>query len=252
MSLLRLRVVFFDLDDTLFDHRYAARCAVECLPASHPCLRDVPLSQIESVNHEVLEEIHLRVLAGTIDVDEARIERMARIVGAFGGSVSDAEAGVIADRYRRAYSASRRSVPGAAALLQHMREAGLAVGVVTNNMVDEQVKKLEDLQLTHLVDELIVSEAVGAWKPDRRIFDFALDRFKVRADEAVMIGDSWTSDVEGALGVGIPPVWYNPEGKARPDSDVSRRNRKRHVVEISALEPTETIAERILSVEPQP
>ncbi|EQD70615.1 HAD-superfamily hydrolase, subfamily IA, variant 1, partial [mine drainage metagenome] len=50
------------------------------------------------------------------------------------------------------------------------------------------------------------------------IFRIALRKAKARPEEAVMIGDSWGSDVRGALGAGIRPIWFNRFHRPMPES----------------------------------
>jgi putative hydrolase of the HAD superfamily len=50
---------------------------------------------------------------------------------------------------------------------------------------------------------------VGIEKPDRRIFDLALDRLGLDADEVVYVGDSWEIDVVGARNAGISPIYLS-------------------------------------------
>ncbi len=92
-----------------------------------------------------------------------------------------------------------------------------SLGIVSNNLLDEQQEKLRVCGLDELVDALVVSEEAGVSKPDPAIFRVALDRLRVRADETVMIGDSWAADVEGARAAGIRAIWFNPAGAAAPD-----------------------------------
>lgn len=56
-------------------------------------------------------------------------------------------------------------------------------------------------------DAVISSESVRSYKPDRHIFDQALDRLGVHPSHAVHIGDSLHSDVAGAQSVGITAAW---------------------------------------------
>ena len=70
------------------------------------------------------------------------------------------------------------------------------------------------------MDVLVVSEEAGVAKPSPRIFEIALERVKVRAEDAVMVGDSWTNDVEGARAAGLRAIWFNREGRDSPDPTV--------------------------------
>ena len=104
----------------------------------------------------------------------------------------------------------------------------MLVGIVTNNLLAEQQLKLHRCDLTDLAGPLITSEEVGAQKPDPRIFAVALERLGVSADAAVMVGDAWATDIEGARRAGIRPVWLNRFGAVSPDSSVA---------ELRSLEP---------------
>jgi putative hydrolase of the HAD superfamily len=87
---------------------------------------------------------------------------------------------------------------------------------VTNNTVAEQVEKLAFLGLDRIVEHLVTSEQVGVAKPDPTIFRTALRQAAASPGEAVMVGDSWTSDVVGAHKAGIRAVWFNRFHAPRP------------------------------------
>ena len=68
----------------------------------------------------------------------------------------------------------------------------------------------------------MVSEAVGVSKPDPAIFEHALRALGCDAADAVMVGDSWAADVEGARGAGIRPIWFNRAGRRAPAASTAR------------------------------
>lgn len=53
---------------------------------------------------------------------------------------------------------------------------------------------------------------VGAMKPHRAMFDAALERASIAADDAVHVGDQPIDDVKGAKDVGMHTIWFNPDG----------------------------------------
>ena len=63
-------------------------------------------------------------------------------------------------------------------------------------------------------EQVVTSETVRAYKPDTRIFRFALKAFGRRADEAAYVGDSPRTDFPGAAGLGMRTVWLNRGGRA--------------------------------------
>lgn len=211
-----LRAVLFDLDDTLFDHRASAGDALRRVQESHACLRALPFAEVEQQHSRLLEDMHPKVISGELGMDDARVERFRQLLLQAGDSPTDAVCRAAATMYRREYLAARRATAGAEALLTAVRSR-TAVAVVSNNMLQEQIEKLEFCRLTAYVDALIVSEEVGASKPDPAIFRAALDAVGATPSEVVMIGDSWTADVLGARAAGIRPIWFNPLGLPVPD-----------------------------------
>ena len=99
--------------------------------------------------------------------------------------------------------------------LATIRERGLISGVISNMNRGGDVLAAE-VGLAGLVDFVVTSLEVGSEKPYRPIFDAALARAGVNADEAVHVGDQVTSDVEGARMAGVLPVLIDRDGN-HPD-----------------------------------
>jgi len=191
------------------------------------------LDELERQHSQLLEHYHLRLLRGEITLDEARFARFRDLSACYNGSLEPSEVWSLVKLYRETYYGAERLVPGALALLDHLRAEGMKIGLVTNNTVAEQMGKLERCGLTSFFDVLAISEAEGAPKPNPHIFAVALERLGCGAGEAVMVGDSWSADVEGAQTVGLRAIWLNRYGRACPNPALA--------FEIQALEPLETI-----------
>jgi putative hydrolase of the HAD superfamily len=198
----------------------------------------MPFEELERAHGEFLEELHAKVMLGRVPVDEARIERFRRLLESSGVDGRAEIAGDIATLYKETYRKGRRAVAGAAALMEAVKRHA-RVGVVSNNVLDEQQEKLRVCSLDQFVDELVVSGEVGVSKPDPTIFRVAMDRLGVTAEETVMVGDSWSADVEGARAAGIRAIWFNPTGSAMPD-------RRGDVEQLNSLEPSEEVLKVIL------
>ncbi|HEY6357247.1 MAG TPA: HAD family hydrolase [Vicinamibacterales bacterium] len=228
LKVRRPLAVLFDLDDTLFDHARATRVALSALREVDLALGRWSIDELDRRHRVVLEMWHQEVLAGRASIEQARIARFTELVGQAGGDGAGHRAGELASRYRSVYETTWFTVPGARPLVEAIASQGLRVAVVTNNVRREQELKLARCGLTSLVDTLVTSEEVGAQKPDPRIFQTALDRIGVSASDAVMVGDAWPTDVEGARRAGLRPVWLNRFGEMSRDLSVS---------ELRSLEP---------------
>jgi HAD superfamily hydrolase (TIGR01549 family) len=208
-------VVLLDLDDTLFDHELSARQALRHVHDASAAFAEWPFDAFEAAHAAVLEELHLDVLAGRRTVDQAREERFRRLLAEAGASAGEGVVQRTAVSYRQAYQAARRPVSGAVELLAAIKPRA-RIGIVSNNILEEQQGKIALCGFESYIDVLAVSEAVGAAKPDPAIFEYALRELSVPASEAVMIGDSWIADIAGALAAGIRPIWFNRSNRPAP------------------------------------
>jgi HAD superfamily hydrolase (TIGR01509 family) len=236
-----ITAVLFDLDDTLFDHSACTRAALADLRERVPALGCVPAEEFEAEHRRLLEQLHLRVLTGQMTVDEARTERFRQLLAFAGGSADPVAAADAAATYRAAYIGHWRPVEGALGLLAAVH-GRVATGVVTNNVASEQRQKIAACGFGPLLDAAIISEDAGVAKPDPRIFRTALDALGRRADESVMIGDGWDTDIAGARAAGIRPIWFNRFVGASPDPSVE---------EIASLVPAADVL-ALLFPSPQP
>jgi len=85
-------------------------------------------------------------------------------------------------------------------VLDELRGRALKLGLVSNGIRD-----LHEFVAHHRldVDAIVDSRTHGRVKPHPTIFRAALDRLDVRAEDAVMVGDSLEEDVEGARAIGM-------------------------------------------------
>ena len=108
---------------------------------------------------------------------------------------------------------------GAEALVRYLAEK-YPLTVVTNGFVEVQYEKFDRSGLRDCFAHIVLSEEVGCQKPNPRIYEEALRMNGVSAEEAVMIGDSWNSDIQGAINAGIDQIWIRksqdplPEGQS--------------------------------------
>lgn len=83
--------------------------------------------------------------------------------------------------------------------------------IVTNGLQAVQRSRLAHSTIRHFITELIISEEVGAAKPQAAFFDAAFARTgHPPKSDVLIIGDSLTSDMQGGVDYGIDTCWYNP------------------------------------------
>ncbi|WP_120460956.1 HAD family hydrolase [Paenibacillus aceti] len=93
--------------------------------------------------------------------------------------------------------------------LHCLKEAGYQLGLISN--WDQSAREvLSRNQLEELFDEIIISSEVGVEKPDPAIFELALARVQVTAEQSLYVGDNYYDDVRGCQQVGIHCLLINP------------------------------------------
>ena len=217
----RAKAVLFDLDDTLFDHKFSRLQGLTALQEEFPQLEATAIEELEKEHERLLSADYERVLDRKITVFDGTTQRIAKLCAMHGVSLELEESKAAASIYRKAYMKNRRPVPGSRELLTAL-ENDAVLGVVTNGLLDQQIEKLRVCKVSEQLDFIVISEAVGCRKPSREIFEVALKRAKVKPCEAVYVGDSWVSDVLPAVNVGMKAVWLNRYDLKCPDPDVAR------------------------------
>ena len=130
----------------------------------------------------------------------------------------------LAETYRTARRARQLVDAEAEPILDALaRDHRLAL--VSNGAPDVQREKLAGTTLGRYFGAIVISCEVGFGKPDRRIFEIALERIGENAHETVMVGDSLARDVAGAHAAGIRAVWIDRhlwagEGGPAPDARI--------------------------------
>ncbi|RJP49743.1 MAG: HAD family hydrolase [Anaerolineaceae bacterium] len=97
------------------------------------------------------------------------------------------------------------------ALLADLKNAGYTLGMVSNRdkPFDEQLTEMGLREFFHFT---LAAGEVNSFKPDRVIFEAALQRAGTSASETMYVGDNFFADVVGSRRAGLRPVLYDPRG----------------------------------------
>ena len=84
------------------------------------------------------------------------------------------------------------------------------VAIISNGTTHRQKAKIIKTNLNSYFDNILISEEVGFSKPDKRIFDLALNKLNVQPEETLFVGDDLKKDISGCQNVNIKGIWFNP------------------------------------------
>ena len=204
---MRYKRILLDADDTIFDFQAGNRRAVAALMAELGLSSPTVFDEYQAINHACWEALE----RGEMDQAELHVERFRRFL-ATKNRADDPEA--VADRFAQLLGQQAIPYPGAEDVVKALSER-LPVTLLTNGITVIQRARLARAAVTQWLDDVVISQEVGAAKPDPRIFEIALNGLDPR--DALMIGDGIHSDVAGANNAGVDICWYNPKGAQLPD-----------------------------------
>lgn len=110
------------------------------------------------------------------------------------------------------WNAAAPGIPteGISDFLEYLKSKGIRTGVISNISYDPSVvaERINRLLPENAFEFIITSSNYIFRKPNRRIFDLALEKAELQSDEVWYIGDQYECDVKGSLSAGLLPVWY--------------------------------------------
>ncbi|MHA6531088.1 HAD family hydrolase [Paenibacillus sp. BAC0078] len=209
--------IFWDLDDTLYDHLVPFREAVrEVLQPDESTLNYADLFYKVRHHSDLLWPQYLR---GELALEETRVLRLELAFAEYGLKLNREQAAKVQASYiSRQYSIEM--IEGVAEQLKRFISLGHKVGIITNGPQEHQMNKLRGLGIDKLIPEemIFISDAVGLAKPDPAIFAHVNKVTGTTAEQSLYVGDTWDNDVVGALAAGWKAIWYNPRGR-QPGTD---------------------------------
>jgi HAD superfamily hydrolase (TIGR01549 family) len=195
--------VLFDLDGTLFDYRASEAAAVRATLAD----AGVPATdEVVGVYRRVNARHWAALEAGRTTAARLRLERWSEVLAEV-GLRPDVEVEVLAERYLCHLAAGTHLLADAVEVVARVARTH-RIGYLTNGLADVQRPRLGASPLGELAEVTIVSDEVGAAKPDPAILDAAFGAMGEPAREDVtLVRDSLSADVAAAAAYGLRSVW---------------------------------------------
>lgn len=204
-----IAAVLFDLDGTLIEHTRALEdLCRETFEAFEDRLAPVSQGRFWETFWPRNHDLWYMVVDGVLTGDVARLYSFVNTLRALKADDSLAEP-MLQDWEGRILAATRL-FDDALPTIGRLRAAGLRLGIVTNGFKTTQRRKLRHHCLEEQVDFVLVSEEVGVFKPDPAIFELALARVGVTPPQALFVGDTPTSDIDGARAASLHAVLMDP------------------------------------------
>ena len=180
----KIRTVFIDLDDTIWDFSANSKVAMRIVYEKYGLQDQCPYDDFIACYMPNNESLWTRYHHGEITKEYLKRERFRR---------SFEQCGIVCNDplqfdhdYLETIVTLKQVVDGAPELLAHLTGG-----------IDKYITKL------------ILSDDIDVTKPDRRLFDYALEQVGGTPETTVMIGDNYDADILGANNAGWHTIFFN-------------------------------------------
>lgn len=215
--------IFFDVDDTLYDHLQPLIEALQTvIPQQQESLSYGDVYQRFRYYSEILVSPQT---AHPLSLEEMRYQRFILTLKEFEIEINEEQAKQMQAIYFSCQY-NIRPYDGVVELIHELMDQGYTVGLLTNGPAEHQWKKICALHMDQVFarDRIFISGEIGLEKPDPAIFAYVNRQTDTIPAHSYFIGDSWRNDVVGAVSAHWHMIWFNArhavrESDHQPDTE---------------------------------
>ncbi len=205
------RNIFIDLDDTIWDFTANSHVSLEIMYRDLDIARIYPdYDAFSSAYYAKNSELWALYHHGKIEKDFLIIERYAHLLRTIGYiDIDNRLAQRMNEYYLDTLALQTQLVPYAIELLDYLTQRGYNLYILSNGFIEVQHKKLQSAGIEDYFERMVLSDEIGINKPDRRLFDYALEVTHSQAADTLMIGDNYDADILGAIQAGWGQIYFD-------------------------------------------
>lgn len=210
MPMENIRHIFFDLDNTLWDHRKNA----------YLTLQDIfKQKKIKELYHIDFEDFHREYFTinenlwellrdDKITKDYLREHRFYDSLMYF-----DIDNKELADEIEQNFLDEvlnyNELVTGAFELLEYLSQKHYELHILSNGFQEVTNRKVELSGIKNYFKTITSADEIHIRKPNPKIYEYALQKANAKKTESVMVGDDWIADAVGASDYGIKSIFFD-------------------------------------------
>jgi len=214
-----IKYVFLDLDDTIFDFHKAEAIALFGTLSEFGITPDEKTSEIYSkINKSQWELLEKKQKTR----EEVLVDRFTIFFSEIGIDIDGRKAREI---YEYRLGCGHFFIDGAEELLESLY-GKYELYLASNGTESVQTRRIASSGIEKYFNGIFISQSLGADKPSTEYFDACFSRIpNFSKENAIIIGDSITSDILGGKNAKIKTCLFNPKGKenlttVKPDFEI--------------------------------
>ena len=206
--------ILFDADNTLFDYDRAEKAALQSSFEQFGFGFDPGcLATYRQINGQIWQAFERGEITPAV-IKSRRFELLFEALG------KQADPQAFGERYLENLGQGTTLIDGAEQVVRALH-GKINLALITNGLQKVQRARLAKSAIGDCFDAVIISEEVGASKPDVAILEIAFAKMRaacktdVSKADVLIVGDSLTSDIQGGNNYGIDTCWFNPSHEPR-------------------------------------
>lgn len=204
---MKYKTILLDIDDTIVDFEKSEELAF------YKTFSDNNIKVDEKVlnNYKIINKSYWEAFEkGEITKELLTIERFSKLAKIYSYDYISEK---INNEYLSNLALSSVLFDGAYEFLQKISN-DFKIHIITNGVSATQNKKIEKVKIAPFIDKVITSEEAGANKPSVKFFEYAFTALNLTdKNDVIVIGDSLTADIKGAVDFGLNSCWFNIKEK---------------------------------------
>lgn len=191
-----IKAIIFDFDGTMSNRQANAYGVFD--EYFRPYFKDMPDEEYESV----LQDMMTYDCNGTVKIPY----RLAPFINKYGKYLPE-DFGEKFTTYYIDYMWKHAVLkPETISVLETLKK-DYKIALLSNGASKSQHDKIDHCGLPNYFDEVIVTGDYEFSKPDKRIYELMADKLNVKCEECLFVGDTFSSDILGAIRAHMVPVW---------------------------------------------
>jgi len=218
---MKIQHIFFDLDNTLWDHRRNAYLTIKALFTKEEIALkyNIDFEEFHSVYHEINEKLWEQIRDGEIDKSYLRKHRFYDTFNHFG--IDNLELSMyFEEHFLDKILNFNHLVEGAEIILEYLKSKNYTLHIISNGFQEVTERKCILSGIDHYFQTITSADSVGVRKPNPAIFEHSLHLANASKKESILIGDDWIADVIGAQNFGMDVIFFNVLREKRHDDSL--------------------------------
>lgn len=215
-----LKMIFFDIDGTLLDHKGAEKEGINKFYFANRFNEICDFDKFKEVWVKYSDKNFEKFLNKEYSFEQQRAMRIIDVYNEFNKQIAYDEALTKFKDYLDAYESSWKAYEDVIPCLNML--SGYKLGVISNGDYKQQMEKLRKMNIVEYFSDIVAAGDVGYAKPDSKIFEIACQRNNVNMENAIYVGDNIKTDIIPAKEIGMKGILIERDRERNVEESINR------------------------------